>query len=62
MLIKITIENMPNILNDEIAQYVFDALSSWGGSFHPSNPLFNSLHINKITVRNINYDFSMCNQ
>jgi hypothetical protein len=34
----------------DIAQFIYDALSSWGGQFHPEDPLFKSLRVTTITV------------
>jgi hypothetical protein len=37
-----------------VAQFVSDALESWGGGFHPEDPLFHSLrgHMTKLIVSN----------
>ncbi len=43
MQIKIEINPPPDTNRDDIAQFVIDALSSWGGQFHPDDPLFDSL-------------------
>lgn len=34
----------------EIATFIYDALSSWGGQFCPDDPLFNSLTIKEIII------------
>ena len=56
---KIEIEyDMPEGTNREmIAAFVADALETWGGQFHPDDPLFGSLrgHIRKLRV---NRDFT----
>lgn len=43
MLIHIVIENPPGTDRDSIAEFVVDAISSWGGQFHIEDPLFHSL-------------------
>ena len=40
---------------DEIAQFIRDALSSWGGGFHPEDPLFHSLTLTGLLVGNKRY-------
>lgn len=42
---------------DDVAQFVIDALESWGGQFHPEDPLFGSLrgHMTKIVVNHKDY-------
>lgn len=34
--------------SDDVAQFGIDALSSWGGQFHPEDPLFDSLTVTAI--------------
>lgn len=57
---KIVIEyTMPPGTNrDDIASFVHDALSSWGGQFHPDDPLFGSLRglMTTITVNRKKFD------
>ena len=43
MQIRIEIDQPPGTNRDDIAEFVIDALSSWGGQFHPDDPLFESL-------------------
>ena len=43
MQIKIEIDNPPGTNRDDIADFVIGALSSYGGQFHPDDPLFSSL-------------------
>lgn len=38
--------------DDDIKEFVRDAVSSWGGQFDPEDPLFYSLEVNKIEVGN----------
>jgi hypothetical protein len=50
--------DMPEGTNrDEIADFVVDALESWGGQFHPDDPLFESLRyrIKSIVINNKQY-------
>lgn len=35
---------------EDVAIFIHDALSSWGGQFHPDDPLFNSLTLKTVTV------------
>lgn len=42
MKIVITISPIPEADRDDIAEFVHDALSSWGGQRHPEDPLFTS--------------------
>ena len=57
MQIKIEIDPPPGTNRDDIAQFVVDALSSWGGQFHPEDPLFSSLQgrIKKVIVGHKRY-------
>lgn len=43
---------------DDIAEFVLDALQTWGGQRHPDDPLFGSLRgkINSLKVNNKLYD------
>lgn len=41
ILIEYTIP--PGATRDEVGEFVADALESWGGQFHPNDPLFHSL-------------------
>jgi hypothetical protein len=43
----------PGVNNEDLAAFVIDALSSWGGQFHPEDPLFHSLRgrIKRVVVR-----------
>lgn len=57
---RITIEyKMPQGADkDTIAEFVVDALESWGGQFHPDDPLFGSLrgYMHRIVVNHKAYD------
>lgn len=57
---KIVIEyNVPQGANrDDIADFIVDALESWGGQRHPDDPLFSSLrgNIKNIVVNHKNYN------
>lgn len=43
MLIKIEFTKPTGASVEAVAEFVIDALSSWGGQFHPEDPLFHSL-------------------
>lgn len=57
MQIKIEIDAPPGTNRDDIADFVIDALSSWGGQFHPEDPLFCSLRgrMKKVVVGHKRY-------
>jgi hypothetical protein len=56
---KISIEyTLPQGADKEsVANFVVDALESWGGQFHPEDPLFGSLrgHMKRIIVNHKDY-------
>lgn len=39
-----------NVTEEDVASFVADALSTWGGQRHPDDPLFNSLDIESIQI------------
>lgn len=41
----------------EIAQYVEDAVSAWGGCGHPESPLFEGLSVDAIDFRAQRFEF-----
>lgn len=43
MQIRIEFDKPVGTTREDIAEFVMDALSSWGGQFHPEDPLFESL-------------------
>ena len=43
MIAKIRLTKPAGVSEAELAQFIKDALSSWGGQFHPEDPLFHSL-------------------
>lgn len=47
----------PAASQDEIAEFVLAALTSWGGGLRPDDPMFHSLRgrINKITLHGKTY-------
>ena len=49
-LITVRCEGLPDVTSTEIAAFVADALSTWGGQRHPEDPLFNSLDVRSVTV------------
>jgi hypothetical protein len=50
MIAKIKFDRPPGAEIEDIAAFINDALSSWGGQFHPDDPLFFSLSISQVTV------------
>lgn len=63
MIIKIEIDEPPGTDRDAIAEFVIDALSSWGGQFHPEDPLFESLRgrMKKVVVGHKLYETDYAN-
>jgi len=57
MKIEVIINTPPRVKPDEIASFVEDALSTWGGQFHPADPLFHSLDIRYIRIKKVVYNF-----
>jgi len=51
----ITINIPPAADIDETAQFCFDALTSWGGQFHPDDPLFNSVEVVRVHTNRRRY-------
>jgi hypothetical protein len=43
MRMTIDFEKPPAANVDDVAEFVLDALSSWGGGLHPEDPMFHSL-------------------
>lgn len=40
---KVTLSELdPEVTESEVREYISDALSSWGGSLHPEDPMFGS--------------------
>lgn len=56
MIAKVTFIKPVGADRDDIAQFIFDALSSWGGQFRPDDPLFRSLKLTKLIVAGKNYE------
>ena len=50
MLAKIEFAKPSGASVDDIAQFIIDALSSYGGGLHPEDPLFHSLTLHRLTV------------
>jgi hypothetical protein len=50
MIAKIKFNRPDGAEIGDIAEFIHDALTSWGGQFHPEDPLFHSLDVSRITV------------
>jgi hypothetical protein len=50
MIAKIKFDRPPGAEIEDIAEFIRDALTSWGGQFHPEDPLFHSLDVSRVTV------------
>lgn len=50
MLAKIEFIKPEGADAEDVAQFIIDCLSSWGGSLHPEDPMFRSLELKKVTV------------
>jgi hypothetical protein len=49
--ITITVNGFPGGCTDEeIALFVDEAVSTWGGQYHPNDPLFKSLDVSHIRI------------
>ncbi|MCA1452178.1 hypothetical protein I6F35_02975 [Bradyrhizobium sp. BRP22] len=55
MIAKIRFDKPNGAEIDDIAAFIHDALTSWGGQFHPDDPLFHSLNVSRITVHGQEY-------
>jgi len=43
--------DLPNEVSlEDLATFISDALSSWGGGLHPDDPLFDSLDIKQVRI------------
>jgi hypothetical protein len=56
MIAKIKFNRPDGADIDDIAQFILDAVSSWGGQFHPEDPLFHSLHVTGLVVHGQKFD------
>jgi hypothetical protein len=53
----IVLFDLPGICNPhEVADFITDALETWGGQRHPEDPLFNSLSVKKVSVGRVRYE------
>jgi hypothetical protein len=43
------------VSDEDIAEFIINALESDGGSRHPDDPLFGSLSVHNVEIRNIIY-------
>lgn len=48
---------LPDVSPEEIADYVADALGSWGGGGHPDSELFPGIAVHKVTLRGHSFVF-----
>lgn len=49
--VTIRLFSWPDGASEEaVAEYVDDAVATWGGSLHPEDPLFSSLDVDSVTV------------
>lgn len=56
LVMKIKLAYHPDGVSDaELAGFIWDALESWGGSFHPEDPLFHSLELEHIQISKTKY-------
>lgn len=56
MIARIEFKKPPGADIEDVARFIRDALSSWGGGLHPDDPLFNSLELSTITVHGKTFD------
>jgi hypothetical protein len=50
MIAKIKFDKPDGAEIGDIAEFIHDALTSWGGQFRPDDPLFHSLDVSRVTV------------
>lgn len=53
MIAKITFTKPTNATVEDVATYIHDALSSWGGGLRPEDPMFHSLR-DMMTIIEVN--------
>ena len=46
--VRITFDMPEDATQAEVKEFIVDALGSWGGQFHPDDPLFGSLEIKTV--------------
>lgn len=51
--VTVSVRTLDHIEPDAMANYVADAVSSWGGQFHPDEPLFSANLRCKATCRGV---------
>lgn len=50
MIAKITFTKPEGADLNDIAAFINDALTSWGGGLHPDDPMFHSLKLTRLEV------------
>jgi hypothetical protein len=50
MIAKIEFTKPSDASVEDIASFIHDALTSWGGGLHPEDPMFRSLELKTVTV------------
>lgn len=40
---------------EEVAEYIVNALGSWGGSLHPEDPMFDSIDVRSVKIGSMVY-------
>lgn len=55
---RITIDIPKGVDPCKVAEYVTDALNSWGGQFHPYDGLFGGVRVRSIKAGSDHYAFS----
>lgn len=56
MILKVKFTKPAGASIEDVAEFVADALSSWGGGLHPEDPMFRSLpEIEYVEVHGVRY-------
>jgi hypothetical protein len=53
--IVISVDAPPGATDEDLANYVCNAVETWGGSYHSDDPLFDGVKVRFITIRNTRY-------
>ena len=56
MKVEVIVDRVPGASDEDVADFVTDALSSWGGQFRPDDPLFRSLDVKRVRIKGVVYE------
>lgn len=55
MIVRLKLTKPPGVDEQTLVDFITDALTSWGGQFHPDHPLFHSLPLEQVQVGSNKY-------